>query len=77
MKRALLAIVFAGLGQAAGMQAVQAQSELAEIGRRTRKHCAAQFDEPPLQSWIGESDIYLLVELFDNLCRGVTRAPTP
>ena len=41
--------------------------ELAEVGWRTGKHCAAKVGKPRLHPSVGESGIDLLVELVDYL----------
>ena len=41
--------------------------ELAEVGRRDRKHGAAQFDEPRLDLGIGEARVDLPIEFLDDL----------
>src|SRR5215831_11841507 len=47
--------------------------ELAELGRRACKHCAAHVRKPRLQLRVGEAGIDLLVELVDHLNRRIPR----
>jgi hypothetical protein len=52
-------------------------NELAEIGRRARKHCAAEVNEPRFHVGIGEGCVDLRVELRDDFGRRVLGRADP
>src|SRR5262245_45405132 len=44
-------------------------NELAKVGGRTNKRCAAQIGKPVLHLWVGKCGINLLVKFVDNFSR--------